>query len=282
MIAGAGYEVLVVDNASSDGTTSMLERAFPQVRLIANDTNLGFAKANNQGITQSRGRYLLLLNPDTEVVGDALRHLLEYMRVHPRVGVLGPQLLNPDGTLQSSRRRFPTLSTAFIESTPLQPFFAHSHALGRYYCLDQDPMLLQEVDWVVGACMMVRREAVLQAGMLDEAFFLYFDELDWCRRIKEAGWRVVYFPMAKVVHHYGRSSEQDPLQSRLSFNDSKCRYHRKYHGRLAFWLLRGFLFGTYLLDLALEGMKYALGHKRSLRRERLLLLLKAMRQGLPG
>lgn len=273
-------EVIVVDNASTDGSPALVRQEFPWVQLLSNQSNLGFPAANNQGINCSSGRYLLLLNPDTEVVGDALSAMLSYMESHPDVGVLGPQLRYSDGSLQSSRRRFPTLATAFVESTILQGFFAHSRLLQRYYMLDTPDDAVQDVDWVVGAAMLVRRQVVDQVGGLDEGFFMYSEELDWCRRIKGAGWRVVYFPKACIVHHEGKSSEQALAIRHISFHSSKVRYFRKHHGVWQARILRLFLLVTYVWQLVEEGAKWLLGHKRPLRAQRVRTYWQVLRSGL--
>jgi len=265
-------EVIVVDNASSDGSQAMVRASFPSVHLIANATNLGFTAANNQGLRHARGRYLMLLNPDTEVLDDALAAMVRYLDDHPDVGVVGPRLLNPDGTAQSSRRRFPTLATTFIESTVLQRYLPNHPLLRRYYVLDRSDDETQEVDWLVGACLAVRREAVEEVGLLDEGFFMYSEELDWCRRIVGAGWKIVYLPTARVVHWGGASSERDVLHRHIYFQDSKCRYVARYHGVWASRALRLFLFGTYMFQLLEEGAKWLLGHKRPLRASRLGVL----------
>ncbi len=261
-------EIIVVDNGSTDGSGEMIRAEFPRVHLIANAENRGFTAANNQGLAVSRGRYVLLLNPDTEVVGDALAAMVAFADAHPDVGVVGPQLLNPDGTVQSSRRRFPTLATALFESTWLQPY-APRRLLGRYYVLDRPDDEVQDVDWVTGAALMARREAIEQVGPLDEGFFMYSEELDWCRRFREAGWRVVYLPTARMIHHEGKSSEQVLPARHIHFQSSKVRYFRKYHGPVAAEILRLILLGNYLWQIGLEGTKWLLGHKRALRAERL-------------
>jgi len=261
-------EIIVVDNGSTDGSPEMVRTEFPQVHLMANPDNRGFTAANNQGLAVARGRYVLLLNPDTEVVGDALETLVAFADAHPDVGVVGPQLLNPDGTVQSSRRRFPTLATALLESTWLQPY-APRRLLARYYVLDRPDDEVQDVDWVTGAALMARREAVEQVGPLDEGFFMYSEELDWCRRFRAAGWRVVYLPTARVIHHEGKSSEQVLPARHIHFQTSKIRYFRKYHGPAAAEALRWFLLGNYLWQIGVEGAKWLLGHKRPLRAERI-------------
>lgn len=273
-------EVIVVDNASSDDSAAMIARDHPQVRLISNSQNLGFTRASNQGIRASSGRYLLLLNPDTEVLGDALGLMVDYMGAHPQVGLLGPKLLNPDGTVQSSRRRFPTLATAFVESTVLQRYLGQSQAVKRYYMLDRSDDEEQEVDWLMGACLTARREAVAAAGLLDEGFFMYFEEVDWARRIRQAGWQVVYLPQAQVIHHHGQSSGRDIPHRHINFNVSKWRYVRKHHGPLPAMLLRWFLLATFVFQMAEEAAKLLLGHKRTLRRERLGVLARVLRSRL--
>jgi len=273
-------EVIVVDNASSDGSVEMVRREFPQVQLIANQDNRGFTRANNQGIAASRGRYVLLLNPDTEVLDDALTVMVAYMEAHPKVGVVGPKLLYPDGSVQSSRRRFPTLATAFLESTILHQWFPDNPAARRYHVLDQPDDRVQPVDWVVGACLMVRRQAIEAAGLLDEGFFMYSEELDWCRRIKERGWEVVYLPDARVVHHGGKSSEQVVPARHLHFQRSKVRYFRKHHG---FWqaeAVRWFLLLTYVYQIVEEGLKWLVGHKRPLRAARVKAYWQVLQSGL--
>ncbi|RLC60970.1 MAG: glycosyltransferase family 2 protein [Chloroflexota bacterium] len=274
-------EVIVVDNASTDGSVEMVRAEFPGVHLIANADNRGFPAANNQGIAVAQGRYVLLLNPDTEVVGDALATMVAFADAHPDVGIVGPQLLNPDGSVQSSRRRFPTLATAFFESTWLQGY-APRRLLERYYVLDRPDDAVQDVDWVTGAAVMARREAIEQVGLLDEGFFMYSEELDWCRRFREAGWRVVYLPAAQIVHHVGKSSEQVVAARHIHFQTSKVRYFRKYHGSPAAEALRLFLLGNYVWQLGLEGAKWLLGHKRTLRAQRIAAYRQVLRSGLRG
>jgi hypothetical protein len=262
-------ETIVVDNGSTDGSIEVMRGEFPTVRLIANTHNQGFPAANNQGLAVAQGRYVLLLNPDTEVVEDALATMVAFADGHPDVGVVGPQLLNPDGSVQSSRRRFPTLATAFFESTWLQPY-APRRLLERYYVLDRPDDATQDVDWVKGAALLARREALERVGPMDEKFFMYSEELDWCRRFREAGWRVVYLPTAQVVHHEGKSSEQVVAARHIHFQTSKVRYFRKYHGAVAAEGLRLFLLGHYVWQLGLEGAKWLVGSKRPMRAERVV------------
>ena len=273
-------EVIVVDNASQDDTATYVSTHFPQVRLLVNDGNAGFAAANNQGLALARGRYCLLLNPDTELVDDALGRMVGYMDSHPQVGVLGPQLRYPDGRPQPSRRRFPTFATALLESTPLQQVLPANRVLRHYYVKDRPADETQEVDWLVGASLLVRRQVVETAGGLDEGYFMYFEELDWCRRIRDAGWKIVYFPEAVVIHHEGQSSRQVVPLRHIRFQSSKVRYFTKHHGRVAGELLRWFLLALYVWQSAVEGFKWLLGHKRSLRAARLHAYRQVLRSGL--
>jgi N-acetylglucosaminyl-diphospho-decaprenol L-rhamnosyltransferase len=282
-VARAGAEVVlqvvVVDAASVDGTPAMVEQEFPWVHLIACADNVGFPRGNNLGIAAANGRYLLLLNPDTELHDGALATLLAFMDAHPDVGVVGPQLLNSDGSVQSSRRRFPTVATAVFESTWLEPL-APKRLLDHYYMQDLPDDQVADVDWLTGACLLVRREVVDQVGLLDEDYFMYSEELDWCRRIKAAGWRLVYLPAAQVTHHMGKSSEQAVTARHVAFQRAKLRYWRKYHGRTIATFLRIFLLLTYIWQIAVEAAKAAVGHKRTMRRQRIQVYWKVLRSGL--
>lgn len=273
----ADVELLVVDNGSSDGSPEMVTSRFPSVRLVANGDNVGFVRANNLAIGMATGDYLLLLNPDTELIGGAIQEMVRYADMHPEVGVVGPQLLNSDGSLQSSRRRFPTRATAFLESTVLQRWFPNHSALRAYYVLDRGDDQTQEVDWVVGAGLLVRTAATRQVGSMDEGYFMYSEELDWCRRLKAAGWKVVYHPAARLIHHGGQSSDQDLLHRHTRFQHSKCRYFEKYHGRSFAQLLRLALLGNYLFLLVEDVAKLLLLRRnRSMRRHRIGVLARVV------
>lgn len=272
-------EVIVVDNASTDGTPAMVRTEFPQVHLIASSTNLGFTRGNNRGIARAGGDMILLLNPDTEVIGNALERMVAYLQAHPAVGLVGPRLLNPDGTPQSSRRRFPTLPVLFLESTWCEGL-APAATLDRYMVRDRADTLAQEVDWVTGAAMLVRREVIEQVGPLDEGFFMYSEELDWCHRIRDAGWSIAYTPDAEIVHYGGKSSEQVAPARHIYFQSSKVRYARKYHGAFIAGLLRTWLLGQYVWQIGLEGAKWLLGHRRELRAARVAAYWRVLCSGL--
>lgn len=278
--AALAIEIVVVDAASSDGSAEMVAREFPPVKLIASADNLGYSRGNNIGMAASHGRYLLILNPDTAVAGDALDALVAYADAHPEVGIVGPRLLNADGSPQASRRRYPTLATAFFESTWLQPF-APRRVLDRYYARDvPDEAAALAADWLTGACLLVRRGVYEQIGGFDEEFFMYSEELDYCRRARAAGWQIMYLPEARVYHYEGGSSEQAMPERHIRFQRSKIRYFRKYHGRLAGGVLRLFLLASYLQQLALEAAKGFVGHKRDLRRQRVSAYWRVLRSGL--
>jgi N-acetylglucosaminyl-diphospho-decaprenol L-rhamnosyltransferase len=262
-------EIIVVDNASTDGSAAMVAAEFPRVHLVTNAENRGFTGGNNQGLGLAQGRYVFFLNPDTEVVGDALATMIAFMDAHPEVGALGPQLRYGDGSLQSSRRRFPTFATALFESTPLAWHWPDNPWARRYRMAEMPDDLIQPVDWVVGAALMVRRTVLDRIGGFDEGYFMYSEELDWCRRAKEAGWQIVYLPEAQVIHHEGKSSEQVVAARHIRFQTSKIRYFRKFHGPIQAEALRVFILASFAVEWALEAVKWVLGSKRTLRRERM-------------
>ena len=285
-------EIIVIDNASADDSAAMVAAGFPAVRLIANLENAGFTRGNNQGLAVARGRYVFFLNPDTEVVGDALAAMVAYLDAHPEVGALGPQLRYGDGSLQSSRRRFPTFVTALFESTPLAWHWPANPWARRYRMEDQGTgisdqgsgitpaQIGQDVDWVVGAALMVRREVLVQIEGFDEGYFMYSEELDLCRRIKEAGWQIVYLPTAQIIHHEGKSSGQVVAARHIRFQTSKVRYFRKFHGSFQAEALRVFILASFAVEWLLEAGKWLLGSQRPLRRERMGAYGQLLRSGL--
>ncbi len=273
-------ETIVVDNASSDGSVEMLRLEFPQVHVIANPENVGFTRANNQALAVAQGRYLFLLNPDTELRPGALRSLIDFIEGHPRAGMVGPRLFYGDGSPQSSRRRFPTLATAFFESTKLQQWFPRNRILTRYYMLDTRDDETQPVDWINGSAMFVRRDVYDQIGGFDEQFFMYSEELDWCYRIHQSGWQIFYLPSAEITHYEGKSSEQVVSRRDIYFHSSKIRFFRKYRGALVAGTLRAFLLLMFAYQVAEEGGKWLAGHKRALRAERVKAYLRVLASGL--
>jgi N-acetylglucosaminyl-diphospho-decaprenol L-rhamnosyltransferase len=198
--------VTVVDNASADGTVDALRSEFPEVRLIANDANLGYARAVNQGIRASETPYVLVLNPDIEVEQGSVENLVGFMDAHPEAGIAAPRLEYPDGTLQASCRTFYTLPVVLLRRTLLGKVFPHARAVREHLMLDWDHASDRVVDWVIGAAMMVRREAFERVGGMDERFFLYLEDVDWCSRMRKHGYAVYYVPGARMKHHHRRES----------------------------------------------------------------------------
>jgi len=271
------FEVIVIDGASSDGSVEAVRARFPWVKVSALSENVGFTRGNNQALAQAQGRYLLLLNPDTEVIDDVLWAMVDYLDAHPDVGILGPHTFNGDrSTTQSTRRRFPTFVTALFESTWLQRFAPRS-LLRRFYAEDIADDAVADVDWVQGSALLLRREVYAKIGGLDEHYIMYSEELDFCKRAKLAGWRVVYFGEASIVHHGGKSSEQVIASRHVYFQQSKIRYFRKFHGPFVALGLRTFLIMNYGEQLLLEAFKALLGHKRTLRRERVRVYWQVIR-----
>jgi N-acetylglucosaminyl-diphospho-decaprenol L-rhamnosyltransferase len=280
--AGLGdlrVEVIVVDSASMDQTVVLLRERFPQVTLLTQAENIGYTRANNLGLAQAQGRHLLMLNPDTEIMGDALKQMVAYLDANPMVGIVGPYTHNSDGSYQSTRRRFPTLATAFFESTWLQAL-APKSMLDRFYVNDALPDQTLDVDWVQGSALMARREVYAQIGGLDEGYIMYSEELDWCKRARDMGWRVVFLAEAHIVHHGGKSTDQVVGRRHILFQQSKLRYFRKYHGIVIAQTLRVFLLLNYAAQLGLESAKGLIGHKRALRQERVQQYWLVLRSGL--
>jgi hypothetical protein len=271
--ADGNMQIVVVDNASADDSVAILRRDFPEVVLIANSQNRGFTGGNNDGLRWLRahgeaGSDVLLLNPDTKVHAGALDSLIELMRAQPDVGVTGPRMIYGDGSPQSTARAFPTLVTAMFESTWLQRFAPQS-LLDRYYARHAGNAAPSDVDWLVGAALLIRRKALDAVGEFDEArFFMYSEELDLCKRIKEAGWRVVYEARATITHYEGRSSGQVSGNRMRWFNLSKARYFRKHHGKMQAAVLRCWLAGQFAWQWLLERAKALLGNQPAMRHER--------------
>jgi N-acetylglucosaminyl-diphospho-decaprenol L-rhamnosyltransferase len=242
-------EVIVVDNASSDGSAAMIRDAFPQVTLLVNEHNAGFAAANNRGIRQSSGTYVLLLNSDTEVGAGALETLLQFMEANPQAGGAGARLLNPDGSLQHSCSPMPTLLREGMHLFHLD--YRQRRAMRAW-----DVATPRPVDVLLGACLLVRREAIEQVGLMDEYYFMYSEEVDYCRRLQEAGWILYWVPQAKVVHYGGQSTRQAATEMFLRLYTAKLRYFRKHDGKRAgqlykLILVAAALFRLLLLPLAL-------------------------------
>jgi len=269
------HEVLVVDNASTDGSAAMVQDAFPQVRLLINKENRGFAAANNQALGQSRGRHAILLNPDTVVREGALDGMVKFLDERAQVGVVGPRLLYPDSGFQHSAFTFPTLPMIFLDFFALNHRLINSRLNGRY------PRALYEagepflVDHPLGAGLMVRREAIEKVGLLDEGFFIYCEEIDWCMRIRRAGWEVYCVPSAVVVHHAGQSTRQVRNEMFVALWRSRFRLFSKHYSGAFRWAARWLV----RLGLWAEARRAQAAHRRGeLSAEALSGWLSALRQ----
>ena len=233
---GLAAEVWVVDNASTDGSAAMVAREFPEVRLVAQAGNPGFAAANNEAIRQSAGRCVLLLNPDTVVLRDALGAMVRFLDARPDVGGLAAKLLNPDGSRQHSCFRFPTLAQSFLDFFPLNHRLIDSRLNGRYPLRDSGRPFA--IDHPLGACFAVRREVIQRVGLLDEGFFMYCEEIDWALRMRRAGWPIYCLPTAEVVHYGGQSTRQFRSRMFVELYRSRFRLFRKHYGPLYLWAAR--------------------------------------------
>lgn len=253
-------ETFVVDNASDDGSADMAAAEFPDVRLIRSPRNGGYAYANNLALQEASGSFLLLLNPDTEFGPTVLADMVRYLNAHPEAAAAGPKLVLLDGRLDlACRRGFPTPSVAFYRLFGLSYLFPRSRRFGRYNLTYLDPDLETEVDSVVGAFMLVRREAVTQVGLLDEAFFMYGEDLDWAYRMKERGWTIRYNPRVSVVHEKGASSRQRSQLTTVAFYRSMHLFHAKHFRAGTFaplnWLIVATIYLRMLWSLAKNALR---------------------------
>jgi hypothetical protein len=252
---GTPFDVWVVDNNSRDDSVTMVKSQFPTVKVIENRVNVGFSKANNMVISRSLSDYILLLNPDTLVVGDAIDRVMKFMDEHPNVGIAGCKVLNKDGTLQlACRRTIPTPKVAFFRLTGLSKLFPASKVMARYNLTYEDAEKTQEVDAVSGAFLMIRREAVNAIGLLDERFFMYGEELDWCLRAKRAGWAVMYYPAAEIVHYKGESTKYNSRKAAREFYRAMYLFHKK-HFAAHHWPVTNFLIYTGICLKALSSWR---------------------------
>jgi GT2 family glycosyltransferase len=225
-------EVIVVDNASTDGSADMVAAEFEWVTLVRSARNGGFAYGNNLAIRRAQGANVLILNPDTQLASDAIPGLLRCLDDHPEAGVIGPKLLKPDGTMHlACRRSFPTPSVAFYRLSGLSRAFPASRRFGRYNLTFADPDQAMEVDSVCGACMLIRRSVIDRIGLLDERFFMYGEDLDWCLRARQAGWTVRYEPAVVVRHQHGAATRKRALRTTFHFFRAMDLFYRKHYVR---------------------------------------------------
>lgn len=226
------YEIIVVDNASRDGSVEAIGGAYPKVRMIANRDNTGFAVANNQAMEIAKGRYILLLNSDTVVQKDTLETMIEFMDSHPEMGASGCKVILPDGSLDKAcKRGFPTPSASFYYAFGISRMFPERPKFNQYQLGHLSPDDEYPVDCLVGAFMIVRRETIDQVGGLDETFFMYGEDIDWCYRIKEAGWGIYYYPRTYIVHYKGASARRKPMKIIYEFHRAMWVFHRKHYAK---------------------------------------------------
>lgn len=231
-------EIILVDNASTDGSADLVRATFPEVIIIQNDSNLGFAKANNIGIRKSKGRYVCLINSDVLILENCMNLMIEFIDKNPTVGILSPKLLQPDFSLNSNCRKFPTLWNNLTAALGLHILFSKSSFFSTvemsYFNHDE----IRDIEVIAGSFWLVRRKAIDQVGLLDEDFFIYAEDMDWCRRFWSAGWRVVFFPQANAIHYHGSSSSKMPIKLQIQQYRAGLHYWKKYHGRLEIFFIR--------------------------------------------
>ncbi len=264
-------EIIVVDNASSDKSAEMVRREFPLVRLIENRHNAGFARANNQAIRCSSGNYVLLLNPDTDIGPDSLEILVRFMEERVEAGAAGCRLLSPDGSLQISCYPEPTLFREFWRIFHLDLLWP----VGSYRMSRWDTRTTRSVDVLKGACLMLRREVLDQCGLLDEDFFIYSEDQDLCRRVRQHGWKIFWVPQAIVLHYGAQSTGQFVAEMFLRLYEGKIAYFRKHHGRLTAGLYKLILLAACLARQLLGPLALL---KRPVQRRKDLLLTRRYRQ----
>jgi GT2 family glycosyltransferase len=252
------FEVIVVDNNSKDGSQEMLKRDFPQEKLIENKRNVGFSRACNQGIKQSQGRYILLLNPDTELTPGGFKKMIDFMDSKPEIGICGPKMMDQKGNIQFSCRSFPSYLTAISSSQSiLNRIFPENFLSQKYLLKEWDHSQIREVDWVSGSCFLTKREMFEKIGLLDERFYMYVEDVDLCYRAKKSGFSVFYFPQVLVIHHIGKSTLKRRFAMQVEHHRSMYYFYKKHHNPNVF--LRGIVFLSIWIRLFfVMGMKFSL------------------------
>jgi len=237
---GVEREVIVIDNGSTDGSVEMIKRNFREVILVENAGNRGFAAANNQGIKISKGRYVCLVNSDIIVLEYCIQKLMSFIDEYPSIGIVGPRIVNPDGSVRTSCNHFPTISNNLCQALGLSRLFPKSTFFSPWTMDSWSHDSTRSVDVVAGSFWMVRRKAIDEVGLLDEDFFIYGEDIDWCKRFHNAGWDVVFYPGAEAIHLGGASSNNAPVRFYLEMQKADLQYWRKHHGKsgeLIYWLI---------------------------------------------
>jgi len=231
---GINFEVIYVDNASKDGSVEMVTKEFPEVRVIKNTENEGFIKANNQGIQIAKGRYVLLLNSDTVILGNAIAKTVRFADANPEAAVIGCKVLNPDMTLQRTCFMYPSILNLFLAATYLHKIFPKSKFFGRERMTWWDFDSVREVETVCGCFSLVRKEAIEQVGLMDERYFVYGDDPDWCYRFKKNGWEIMFTPDAQIIHYGSQTTGQIRKDFRLQLEGSRLIFMRLHRSKLEF------------------------------------------------
>jgi GT2 family glycosyltransferase len=248
-------QIIVVDNASSDGSPDCVESNYPNVHLIRNAENLGFAKANNIGVSVSTGEYLCFVNSDVKILPDCITRLVDYCEEHPEAGMVGPRIIGGDGHLQRSCRGFPSVWNMFCRALALDSIFKNFKLFTGYSLLHWPQNFLSDVDILSGCFWLIRRKALEEVGLLDETFFIYGEDMDWCKRFWGKGWRVVFVPSAEAIHYGGGSSANAPIRFYIEMQKADLQYWKKHHSSLA---VVCYLFIT-SLHMLLRMIGYSLG-----------------------
>lgn len=283
------FEIIIVDNNSTDGSVEMLKKEFPQVSLIENKENVGFARANNQALKRSKGKFFLLLNSDTKVLSRSIEEMVEFMQLHPEVGVVGCEQIRPDGSIQ------PTINIALNMWTNLWLIFLRLFQVKRLVAKSEQASFITnyfkgilgktinsylnhylnknkpyEVDWVSGVCLLARREAINEVGFLDENFFMYSEDVDWCLRMKQKGWKIYFLPESKIIHYIKQSSHKGKFDD-LSPQRFKSIFYffEKHYGKKSVLLLRILLIWSIFIQLKILFLIYLVSDKKKEARIRL-------------
>ena len=258
---GITFETIVVDNGSSNGSVDMVRKLWKQVKLIQLPENKGFTVANNEGFDKAKGRFILLLNSDTIVTPTTLPGMVRFLETHPDAGCVGCKHLNPDKTLQRSMDNFPSLLNDFLSYTELHRLQIFQPLLKKKFAWWSDYDKVCEVDWVNGSCMMVRREAIKEIGGLDETFFIYAEEIDWCYRMKEHGWKVYFTPEATIIHIGGQAMNRAANKRIVLKYKGQYRFYRKHYSIFKYIALRIIVTLIVMVRIAILCMMYLLPKK---------------------
>jgi hypothetical protein len=253
-VKGFSYEIIVVDDASSDGSAAMIREKYPQVKVIENEINKGYVRSNNIGIRASSGRCIMSLNSDTVVLVGSIDKIISFLDNDPDAGAAGPKLLNSDGSIQfQARRGFPSPLNSLFYFSGLSKLFPNNKSIGGYLLSYLDDRATVEVDSLCGAAMIVKRDIIDKVGLMDESYFMYGDDIDWCYRIKQAGWKVYYFPEAEVIHYGGRGgSRRRSYRNIFEFHRAMAVFYGKHYAKRYLFLVNWTVYAGIWLKCAVE------------------------------